>query len=669
MIEKIGLIFHTGLGLKKQGGILVLGFGPFLDGYHDVESQLFDHLRCMTEEAVAKSNAKKQKISTTGEFAKYREEVRTHFLSSLGGLPDVDSPLNPKVTGVIEESGYRIEKIIFQSLPDFFVTSNLYLPDTPDPVPGIIFAHGHSQDAKANPAYQRVCLDLVANGFAVLAVDPIGQGERFQYWRMGKADVAPSTTEHTYAGIQCSLLGMSIARYFCWDLIRAVDYLCTRPEVDPQRIGMTGTSGGGTQTSYMMLLDERIRAAVPCTYITSRAAYQATGQAHDMEQNLLGAISHSPDHDDFLASFVPKPVLVGAVASDFFSVEGAVDSVERAQRIYRLFGAEDKLQLLITPGTHAFVPKLREAAVNWFRVHLMGLAPDFRTQDPTIHDPGALNCTKTGQVLGDFPQARTIHDLIVAQIAQPKEPFNPQMVADTLGLPKLVGPKYPRIIAKDLVADGITREKIFFWSQEGILVSGLLFRTEKATEDPVLLLLEEGTGGAEASWEQITSLVAEGRDLFLFDPRGIGAVASRKITSHGNRPFHFYETEYRLSCDAQMLGTSLVGMQVADVLRGVEYLQERTGKERVVLAGRGKGALLASLAAPFAPISQLRLSPMPPSFAQIVKKRLYRPERVPILFGPLNRWELLDLWRDLLTRDVEIYQHLTRPLDPRLAKL
>ncbi len=646
----------------------MLEFGPFLDGYHDVESQLIDYLRRKAEEAIARGDCKKHALGSIDEFNQHRQEVRAHFLASLGGLPTEKVDLKPQVTGVIQEEGYRIEKLIFQSLPGFYVTGNLYLPEAEGPVPGILVASGHAREAKASPVYQQVCLDLVANGFAVLAVDPLGQGERLQYWRCGKEEVRWGTIEHSYAGIKCSLLGMSIARYFCWDLTRALDYLCTRSEVDKERLGITGNSGGGTQTSYMMLLDERLKAAVPCCYISSRAAYLGTGQAHDMEQNIFGAISHSPDHDDFLASFAPKPVMVGAVESDFFNVEGAVRSVEQARRIYRLFNAEDKIKLTVVPGTHGYKPGLREAAVNWFRVHLLGLEPSFRTQEPVAREPEELYCTKTGQVLGDFPEARTIHDLIVEQLEKPKTAFSLAMLEETLALPKLRGPKYPRVIAQDLVADGITREKIFFWSEKGILTSGLLFQTQDSQHDPVLLLLEEGTEGAETSWELIDSLLAESRDVFLFDPRGIGAVASRNVNRAAGNPYHFYETEYRLSCDAQMLGTSLVGMQVADVLRAVEYLQERSGKERVVLAGRGKGALLASLAAPLIQVSQLRLSHVPDSFSKVIRTRLYRLERVPLLFGPLNKWDLPDLYQYLLDREVEVYQHLIAPLGPVLGR-
>ncbi len=646
----------------------MLGFDSFLDGFHDVENQLIDYLRWKAEKSIAKNESVKKDICSIDHFNIYRKNVLDHFLKVLGGLPEEKALLEPKVTGIIRKESFRIEKIIFQSLPGFYVTCNLYLPASSNtPVPGILFACGHALEAKAYPVYQKVCLDLVTNGFAVLAVDPLGQGERIQYWRDGKEDVTWGIFEHTYAGIKCSLLGMSIARYFCWDLIRALDYMCTRPEIDSTRLGMTGNSGGGTQTSYMMLLDERIKAAAPCTYITSRLAYLGTGQAHDMEQNLFESISHSPAHDDFLASFAPKPVMVGAVESDFFNVEGAKHSVELARKVYNLYKAEDNIQLIVAPGTHAYVPELREASVNWFRVHLMGQQPNFRTLDPVPHDPKELYCTKTGQVLGDFPQATTIHDLLVEEHekGKPKGTFSPKLLEKILVHRKSEEPKYPRVIANDLVADGIWREKVFFWSEKGIIVSGLLFRTQHAQYDPVLLLLEDGTAEVEASWELIVSLLAEGRDVFLFDPRGIGAVASRQLNPNSFQ-YHFFETEYRLGSDAQMLGISLVGMQTMDVLRGIEYLTERTGKERVVLAGRGKGALLATFAAPFAEISQLRLSPVPESFSQIIKKRLYRPERVPLLFDPLKHWDLPEIYQYLKEREVKVYQQLNIPLGPTL---
>ena len=644
----------------------MLGFGPFLDGYHDVENQMIDYLRSRAETLIAKRYLKKQRISNIEELNAYREEVLAHFRKALGGLPQSSEPLHAKTTGVILGQGFSVEKVIFQSLPGFYVTCNLYLPQTSAPSPGVIFACGHAREGKAYPVYQKVCLDLVANGFAVLAVDPLSQGERFQYWRKGKEDVTWGIFEHTFAGIKCSLLGMSIARFFCWDLIRALDYLCTRPEIDSTKLGITGNSGGGTQTTYLMLLDDRIKAAVPCTYLTSRFAYLKTGQAHDMEQNLNAAIAHSPAHDDYLALFAPKPVMVGAVESDFFNLEGTVKSVELARKYYQFYHADDNLKLTIAPGTHAYAPALREAAVNWFRVHLLHQSPDFKTQDPIPYDPRELFCTKTGQIIDDFPQARTIHDLLVTELEQRKMgEFSLEQLKITLGHEKSTEPVYPRIIADEVVADGIHREKIFFWSEPGILISGLYFRNEAATLEPVFLLLEDGTAQVEQAWELINSLLGEGRDVFLLDPRLKGAVASRPLNNN-DYAYNFFGTEYRLSCDAQMLGSSVVGMQVTDVLRGIEYLLARTGKEQVVLAGRDQGALLATLAAPLAPTSQLRLSPLPPSFAQIIKTRIYPLQRAPLLFGPLQHWDLPDLFAELKKQNVMVYQQLHLPLSPPL---
>ena len=133
-------------------------FGPFLDGYHDVESQLIDYLRRKAEEAIARRDCEKSNLNSIEDCQRYRQKVREHFLKVIGGLPTSKCELEPQITGVIQGEGYRIEKVIFQSLPGFFVTSNLYLPEGEGPVPGILFACGHSRDAKATPVYQKVCL-------------------------------------------------------------------------------------------------------------------------------------------------------------------------------------------------------------------------------------------------------------------------------------------------------------------------------------------------------------------------------------------------------------------------------------------------------------------------------------------------------------------------------
>src|SRR5438876_2342249 len=270
-----------------------------------------------------------------------------------------------------------------------------------------------AESGKAYPRYQAVCADLAADGFIVLAMDPPGQGERYQYWEpeTGRRIIGGCTTEHTHAGLPFVLQGASVARVFIWDAMRAIDYLVSRPDVDADRIAVTGNSGGGTQTSLLMVAEPRLAAAAPCTFIMTLESYLKTGQSQDSEQIVPGAFIHGPDHDDYITCMAPKPVLVGAVAYDFFPIEGSFEAVERARRIYALYGAEEKVGITVTPSRHEDAPPLREATVNWFRRYLQGREPDFRTGEPETLPDEALRCTPAGHVLGWRPESKTVFDL------------------------------------------------------------------------------------------------------------------------------------------------------------------------------------------------------------------------------------------------------------------
>jgi hypothetical protein len=158
-------------------------FRPFLDGYYDVENQLPEYVKRKAFEFFKKEEEEKNSIKTIEEFEKRRERIRCHFLEAIGGLNIEKTDLNPVYTGTIERDKYTIKKAIFQSLPEFYVTANLYIPKgITGKAPAVLFACGHWEWAKSCPEYQRICIELVNNGFAVLAVDPVGQGERMQYY-------------------------------------------------------------------------------------------------------------------------------------------------------------------------------------------------------------------------------------------------------------------------------------------------------------------------------------------------------------------------------------------------------------------------------------------------------------------------------------------------------
>jgi len=641
-------------------------FKPFVDGYYDVENQLPEYIMNLAEKRFESERARKQKAFTSiDSFMEYKRTVRRLFLEAIGGLPEEKCPLKPESTGIIEREKYRVEKIIYQSLPDFYVTALLYLPKGfSKPMPAVLFLCGHTREAKSSPIYQRTCIDLARNGFVVLAIDPPGQGEILQYWdsKTGESPVGWGTREHSYEGLQCTLTGSNIARYFIWNAMRGLDYLCMRSEVDPERLAATGNSGGGTQTAYMMLLEDRLRAAAPCCYITSRDAYIKTGQPHDAEQNIYGAIKNGINYDDFICLFAPRPALIGAAAYDFFCIEGTLQSYERAKMAYKLFKSEDKVSMVIGEHTHGLRDPLRRAVVRWFSKHLRGEDPRIQNDQIETEEPSLLNVTRSGQILGDKPHAKTIFHLNNDYLRSVKPSRSRIEDEDSLRLyvsslrEKLsrllaFNPKrmkiLPRIIEKGEV-DDLTYEKIFFFSEPGIvLTSIMLYDPSLEGEAPtVLMLLEDGTNGAAGEEEKIKDFTAKGYRVFILDVRGIGGVRTRAINSRMFNTFH--GTFFKICFDSFMLGTSLLAMRVYDVTRGVDYLNMREDVDRseILLYAKRKMAICGYLASAIDErISRVHLEDMLVSYENLVATRLYDrlwDEEI-VIHGFLRYFDLVDI--------------------------
>ena len=220
-----------------------------------VQEYFVDQVR----QAERRPRAEQAALHTKADAEAYVQRVRRRIRGSFGPMPE-RTPLQPRVTKVVQRDAYRIENVIFESRPDFLVTANLYIPKGRSfPLPGVVGTCGHSSNGKAAAAYQSYAQGLARMGYVVLIFDPIGQGERLQYVDEElKSRVGVGVREHLYAGNQQFLVGDFFGTWRAWDGIRALDYLLTREEVDPKRVGVTGNSGGG----YHDHLALRCRAAL-----------------------------------------------------------------------------------------------------------------------------------------------------------------------------------------------------------------------------------------------------------------------------------------------------------------------------------------------------------------------------------------------------------------------
>lgn len=577
----------------------------------DTSSQLRDHIYRRSREAFARGARERAAIADPAALAQRREAARTAFLECIGGLPSAPAELEAETIGTVRVPGLIIEKIIFQSRPRHYVTANLYLPEHRiEPSPAVLFLCGHHEAAKAAGEYQMVCRILAAAGLVVLAVDPIGQGERMSYLDplTGGQAVTWGTREHDYAGLQCLWAGHSLARYFLHDAMRAFDYLGARPEVDAGRIGVTGNSGGGTQTCMMMLADPRIAAAAPATFLMSREAYLPTGQAQDAEQIWPGFSRAGFDHEDILITMTPRPVCVLGVEYDFFPIEGTRQTVENSRRFYEITGHADRLQLKVHPCTHRYTEAMAGDAASFFRRVLNVEAPeaDIDLQPLPVAE---LNCTRSGQVGREYADACFAHDanreVVEARQQELAKLPTPERrnklrtwLEETVRRDRTPGPLRFRL-NDPMAVSGWHIRPVYWWSQEDLINHGLLIRDVGHAGLDLPLTIAVWAEGTRSLTEHLSWLRAEtgaGRAVLVLDLSGSGVVRAAPINPY---PYHeLYGTLDRLNDDLVWLGDSLAGLRTFDVLRAIDLAGDLPGIDpsKVRLFGSGRHGLYARLA-------------------------------------------------------------------------
>ncbi len=584
-------------------------FAPFTDGFYDTGDQVHGWVMSSAKKHFYSEKRRKERLSTVEDVRYYQQGKRRLFMESIGGLPAERTPLKTIETGSLARDGYTIRKLIYQSMPSMYVTGNLYLPDgIKKPVPGVLMGCGHTREGKAAPVYQKVAIDLVRAGFPVFIIDSPSHGEMLQCVdpETGEPAAGLTTREHSHLQLSASVTGHNVMRYFLWNAIRGMDLLCERPEVNPERVGVTGNSGGGHLTQALMMAEPRLAAAMSCCSQSTRESYMDTGvRAYDGEQNFFGCVSSGLDYDDFLSSIAPRPVRIGAAEYDYFAIEGVIEAYERVSSIYRIYGAEGNVDLCIAQGErHAYSAPLRRGCVEWFARHLQGRSLKPALAEPETEPPELLQCTQTGQVMNEFSDARSIIDLnhdhwLKTREAQiPKEIMaGRQWLRKQLGIPHKCE-KLRLRRTRTVQQETYTSENVFFFSEPGIIVTAVLYKPHGALSGAALLLIPDGTEGQEPYKEEIKRLLESKKMVMVFDVRGTGAVRMRK--RNRAEGYAIKSTEFRVANDHFMLGTSLAAKRAFDVLRAIEFLRVEAGSDQgipIELSAHGAPAIWGLLAA------------------------------------------------------------------------
>lgn len=622
----------------------------------------------------AANQARIQGLGSAAEARAYVEELRAKLPAIFGELPE-RTDLKARIVGALERDDYVIERVIFESRPNFPVTANLYLPRAASfPAPGVIIPSGHSLEGKAADYNQAAAQLCARNGMVALTYDPIGQGERLQY--PGGDDpqgqtVTWGTRQHNVIGNPQLLVGEFFGTWRAWDGIRALDYLLMRPEVDPARLGVTGCSGGGTMTTLLTALDRRLTMSAPSCYVSSWRRDIENELAADAEQMPPGAHTLGVGQHDLLLMNAPGALILLTALEDFFDQRGARESFERIAHVYDLLSARDRLAYYVGPGGHGYPPAMRDAMITHFTA-ATGL-PLRATDETFTEEPEeALRCTTSGQVAELDPTwaweftAQRSRELA----AQRGAPAGEELIARVqavLQLPERTEPPNARVL-RLWNQRGYARP----WQSHFVLDTDMQFGAQavvtKLEDEPrhaepltahaagldgsAVLYLPHRSSDAELRADEFVRGLESAPAFFACDYRGIGE--SMPDTVKPDSFDSYYGSDYFYAAHATMFGESYVAWRVYDVLRTLDWMASY-GYTNVHLVARGYGTVPGALAALLHPsVTRVTLVQAPRSYAEIAEADQTDWPLSALLPKVLLHFDLPDVYRALEAKGLEL---------------
>ena len=582
-----------------------------------------------------------------------QEQTRARLPEILGDFTP-KCPLNARITGKLDRPDYVIEKLIFESQPKYYCTANVYVPKRrPFPQPGVLFTCGHAAEGKAYHLYHEACLGFVLKGYVVLGLDPMGQGERSEYFdpRDGRSLVPLTVSQHHYLARPSWLVGRSLAGYRTWDCIRAVDYLVTRPEVDPERIGVAGNSGGGIMALLATAADPRIKVCA------------AAHPGGSMEETYL--TGQELPKADILSLIAPRPCLF-IVGKDSGEEPGHRRKMQWMRPFYRGLGAgDDRLQMVLVDGVHDMKQPKREPAYGWLN-RWLGKEEEGSEEPPLAPlTPEELRSTATGYTLRDLggESGQTLNAALAEKLRKPRplpdgqealERIRAQVrdaVQERIGLRLPQERSAPKCTSRATFdGEDFIAETLLIDSEPGIHLPALWLQPKPGKDrGPVVLhVAEEGKPGEATQPSLALALVRAGHSVLSLDVRGAGETDPRDrrklppLTRYDPAQFRFDSCAVR----AAQLGTTLLGMRTLDVVRALDYLAARDGLtgRPVVLVGEGLGGVWALAAAAFdsRPAAVVCVKTVP-SYRLIVGSQYYASRDYFWVPGALESFDLPDL--------------------------
>jgi len=648
---------HAGLGILLIGaGVGLVAQNPPPD--NGARNQLHQFIDGLAHADITARTAAIARISTRQDAERRQAATREKLRRLIGGLPEHSGRVAVKEFGSVAAEGFLVEKIAYESLPGFWVTADVYRPSSGQgPFPAIVLAPGHGAGGKTENWSWGA--NFARNGIIALAYDPIGQGERLQYYDADRkaSFVGNPTGEHGEANVGPLLVGETIARYMVNDAMRGVDYLSARADVDARRIGAFGCSGGGTMTAYFAALDDRVAAAAVACYITSFTELLASNQgAQDAEQSIPHFIEQGLDFPDWVEAFAPKPYAVVSTESDMFPFAGARTTVDEAKRFYGLLGGADRVEWITGPGGHGNLGPISPQILSFFTRHLKGAEPNPPFTAVRAPDTARMIVTPTGQV------STSIGGETVYSINRKRANSLMPASADTLKRADLE--KAIRLVTGAIAVPSArpVASALAIRSREqraGYRFQTVALHSDGATEVPGILAVPDRGGAKPAvlimsaqppATSDIEALVAANRVVLALQPRPTPA-GTESIKSPYLGPFNL------LGMRAFLVGRTLLGLRVDDAIRAVEVLTASKDVDRRAITGYGAGP--AGMALLHAGVLDTRLSKLVledvlASYRLVVEQPVHRLVPEVLAPGLLTRYDTPALLNAMAPRPVTV---------------
>ncbi|MFN4227452.1 MAG: alpha/beta hydrolase family protein [Candidatus Ratteibacteria bacterium] len=622
---------------------------------NDYKHMMFDYFIKRTRKVYYERKKRLSEIKEKKQAEEYQQEIREKIKKAFFPFPlSEKTPLNPKITGTIRRKGYRIEKIIFESMPSCFVTANLYIPENlKPPFPAVIAPCGHSRQGKAEPKYQEFCQRLVHNGFLVLIYDPFDQGERSQYYLLPKN--LPIRDDccfaHNMIGKQMNLIGEFFGSYRVWDGIRAIDYITTRQEWDKNFIGITGNSGGGTLTTYLWAIDQRLSAASPGCFITPLLYNLENELPQDREQYPPGILGNGVEISDFFISRVPSPLILLGQKYDYFDIRGFKEICDEIQSFYRIFNKEGNFEYFIGNNTHGYHSEAQKAMVSFFckilGKEIFNLEPKI-----SIENEETLFCTKKGNVIldGSKPLYEIIKekaDKIIISRKKLNEDVLKSELLKILNIPENIKVPHFRVLRPV----SIKKEPIGRYAVETEEDIWVILKKKKA-ERPYFLEVEEEINlyiPDISSEEEIKRNLSQTTNNFFIDVRGLG----ESMPENKRTFFNPYRYDYMFDGFHILFGESYLGKRVYDVLSVIKLLNHY-GCKRINLYGNRQGAIISVFVCLFSDlVKSCSLKKLPLSFYSLIKKPYVKLPSANFVKGILKITDIDEIL-EIIGRKIEV---------------